>query len=98
MLIPASEINGSSLAMNLSSKVQPMLQLHKLATVATAVYLSIHSSKYVPVSFQVVGVIAVALKLSDTRCKCKRKAGPSACHTGSYELCPNKEPIAVFIN
>ena len=42
------------------------------ANASTAVYscyLSIHSSKYVRVSFQVVGVIAVTLKLCDTWCK-----------------------------
>ena len=49
-------------------------------------------------SSTVVGVIAMALKLSDTWCKCKRRAGPSACHTESYKLCRNKEPITVFIN
>ena len=59
-----------------------MPQLHKVASYSRF-YLSINSSKYVRVSFQVVGVVAVTLKLSDTWCKWKSRAGPSACHTGS---------------
>ena len=44
----ASEIDGSSLkrlAMNLGSKVQPMLQLHKLASYSCFTYQSIVQSR-----------------------------------------------------
>ena len=64
----ASEINGSSLkrlTINLGSKVQPMLQLPKLASYSCLLI------KVRPVSFPVLAFIAVTLNLSDAWCKCK---------------------------
>ena len=72
-------------------------------------YLSINSSKYVRVSFQIVAVIAVTLELSDTWCKWKRGAGPSRViqevsncvvikHQSQYSLTDLEPPLCELSN